>query len=440
MTPEIRYALSGPVHIAYSVFGDGPVDLVVSPGWVSNVAGVWQLPAPRVFYTKLSEFCRVLLFDKRGTGLSDRDVAMPSMEDRVDDLRAVMDDAGFGSACVFGISEGGSLSMVFAAAYPQRTQKLALFGTFAKRVWSPDYPWAPTPEERQDYLDMIERSWGQQMDIAAIAPSATRDAETARKLSEYYRSAASPSAAVALARLNTHFDIRHVLPTIQVPALVMHRTGDADVKVGQGKWIASQIPNAKYIEYPGDDHVPFYGDSDSVIADLQEFLTGERPLLDVDRVLATVMFTDIVGSTQLAAKLGDHKWISLLEQHDALAKKAVEEHRGRWIKSTGDGALAVFDGPARATRCAQRIVKEAPSLGLEIRAGLHSGEIELRGDDVGGIAVHIASRVANEAGPSEVLVTRTVKDLTSGAGLNLTDRGEKTLAGVPESWRLFGAS
>jgi class 3 adenylate cyclase/pimeloyl-ACP methyl ester carboxylesterase len=437
MTPEVHYAKSGNVHIAYAVAGKGPVDLVVAPGWVSNVAAAWTSPPHRYFYTRLSAFCRLFLFDKRGTGMSDRDVAVPTMEERMDDLRAVMDAVGVRKTAIFGISEGGSLAMLFAATHPKRTTKLALYGTFARRLWSPDYPWAPTPEERQRHYELIEAQWGGEMDVRAIAPSAAADSERARLLSDYYRASASPSAAIALAKLNTLMDIRHALPSIQAPTLVMHRKGDAEVKVEQGRWIASQIPGARYVEMPGDDHVPFYGDSDAVIDELQEFLTGERPVHEVERVLSTVVFTDIVRSTQLATELGDRAWCALLEQHFSMVTTSVSAHRGRLVKTTGDGALATFDGPARASRCAQAIVLGARSLGLEVRAGVHCGEIELRGDDVAGIAVHIASRVAAEASPGEVLVSRTVRDLTSGAGLALVDRGSKILAGVSETVQLY---
>jgi pimeloyl-ACP methyl ester carboxylesterase len=437
MKPQVRYAKSGDVNVAYAVLGDGPVDLVLVPGWVSNISAAFDRPNQARFFEGLAEFSRLVIFDKRGTGLSDRMVSPPTIEERMDDLRSVMDAVGLERASIFGVSEGGSLAMLFAATYPHRTNSLALFGAFAKRVWSPDYPWAPTPEEREVFYDEIRNGWDSGMDLEKIAPSLKKSPTQLSDFADYLRLSASPSAAMALARINTDIDVRHVLPSIRVPTLVMNRTHDVDAKLEEARWIAGQIPNARFVEMEGSDHVPFIGNSDAVIAELQEFLTGHRPAPAYERVLATVLFTDIVRSTATAASIGDSAWCELLRRHDDMISREVSLHRGRIVKSTGDGALAIFDGPARGTQCALRIVQAAEEMGIGVRAGLHSGEIELLDDDIGGLAVHIASRVAALAGRGEVLVTRTVKDLTSGSALKLVDRGKHDLAGVPERWRLY---
>jgi len=439
---ETKYARSGDVHIAYQVVGEGPLDLVYVPGWVSHVELAWEEPTLARFLGRLASFSRLITFDKRGTGLSDRvsDDKLPTLEERMDDLRAVMDAVGSERAAVFGVSEGGNLCALFAATYPERTTALVMFGAFAKRIWSPDYPWAPTPEQRQEEHRLVEREWGNLMDLAHYVPSKIGDEGFASRLATYLRRAASPGAAVALLRMNTQIDIRGVLPTIRVPTLVIHRTGDRDVNVEEGRWLAEQVPRARFVELPGDDHFPWVGDQDVILDEIQEFLTGVRPAPEVDRVLTTVLFTDIVGSTEWAARLGDRAWKELLERHHSLVRTELARFRGREVDTAGDGFFSTFDGPARAIRCACSIRDGLRQLGIEIRAGLHTGEVELTGDRVRGIAVHIGARVAAAAQPSEVLVSSTVKDLVAGSGIRFADRGAHVLKGIPGEWHLFAAA
>jgi pimeloyl-ACP methyl ester carboxylesterase len=437
--PQTEYARSGDLNIAYQVVGDGPLDLVWVPPWVSHVEEAWEEPACAGFLKRLASFSRLIVFDKRGTGMSDRVPAdrLPTLEERMDDMRAVMDAAGVERAAVFGSSEGGNMAVLFAATYPERTIALVTFGIFAKRVWSEDYPWAPTPEERERFFEVIEREWGRQMDIADLAPSAIRDPEFGARLTRWFRRAASPGAALALARMNTEIDVRAVLPTIQAPTLVLHRTGDRDSNVEGGRWIAAQIPNAKFIELDGDDHIPWVGDGESVLAAIEEFLTGQRPLPEPDRVLATLLFTDIVDSTVRAVALGDRAWRELLEQHHQIVRSELDRWRGRELDTAGDGFFASFDGPARAVRCAAGVVARVRELGLALRAGVHTGECERVEGSLRGVAVHIAARVAAQAAAGEVLVSSTVKDLVAGSGLEFDDRGTTVLKGIPGEWRIF---
>jgi pimeloyl-ACP methyl ester carboxylesterase len=442
MMPETRYARSGKVNIAYQVTGEGPLDLVYVPGWVSHVELAWEEPTLASFLGRLASFSRLITFDKRGTGLSDRvpDDQLPTLEQRMDDLRAVMDAAGSRRAALFGVSEGGNMSVLFAATYPERTAALVTFGCFAKRVWSPDYPWAPTPESRELEYEHIEREWGKLMDLSQYIPSRMNDAEFVRRLAAYLRRSASPSAAVALLRMNTQIDVRAVLPAIAVPTLVVQRTDDHEVNVEEGRWMAARIPGARFVELPGDDHLPWIGDQDSVLDEVQEFLTGIRPTRDVDRVLATVLFTDIVSSTEHIVRMGDKAWHDLLARHHAMVRRELVSFRGREVNTAGDGFFATFDGPARGVRCALTIVTAARQLGAPIRAGLHVGEVELKGDTIAGMAVHIGARVASLAGANEVLVSSTVKDLVSGSGLRFQDRGAHALKGMPGEWQLYAAS
>ncbi len=442
MAAKTQYTRSGDVHIAYQVVGEGSLDLVYVPGWISHVELAWEEPTLARFLRRLASFSRLIMFDKRGTGLSDRvpNDKLPTLEERIDDLRAVMDAVGSERAAVFGFSEGGNLSALFSATYPERTTALITFGTFAKRIWSPDYPWAPKPKDREQSYELMEREWGNMMDLAHYVPSKANDTQFLRRLATYFRRSASPGAAVALLRMNTQIDIRHVLPAIRVPALVIHRTGDRDANVEEGRWLAGQIANARFVELPGEDHLPWVGDSDAVVDEIQEFLTGVRSSPESNRVLATVLFTDIVGSTEHAARLGDRAWRDLLDSHHAFVRKELARFRGREIKTVGDAFIATFDGPARAVRCACSIRDVVSQLGIEIRAGLHIGEIELTDGDIGGIAVHIAARVIAAAGPSDVLVSSTVKDLTAGSGIGFVDRGAQLLKGVPDEWRLFAVT
>ena len=439
MRPETRYAKRSGIAIAYQTFGAGP-DLVVCPGWVSNVEYGWEIPEGARFNEELARFSRVTLFDKRGTGLSDREVGAPTLEERMDDLRAVMDEIGIETAHVFGYSEGGSMAMLFAASAPDRVRSLILFGTFACRRPQPDYPWAPTPEKRREFYETIENHWHEEMDIATIAPSLAHDPAARRRFATYYRMSASPQGALALARLNTEIDIRHVLPSIRVPTLVMHREHDQDASAEEARYIASRIPGAELALYPGADHVPFAGSTGPVLDEIRAFVTGTRERVEDDRILATVLFTDVVGSTVLAGKLGDREWRDRLERHHRAVERHVAAFRGRLVKLMGDGALALFDGPGRAVRCGHAIAADPGAPEIAVRCGVHTGEVERMADDVGGIAVHVAARVMSEAGAGEVLATSTVRDLCSGSGLVFEDRGTRELAGIAEPWRLYEVS
>jgi pimeloyl-ACP methyl ester carboxylesterase len=439
--PKTHYAKSGDVSIAYQVAGKGPFDLLWVPGWISNVEESWEVPEYARFLGRLASFSRLILFDKRGTGLSDRvsNERLPTLEERMDDVRAVLDAADSRRAAVFGASEGGNMSVLFAATYPERVRALVLAGVYAKRVWSPDYPWAPTREQREREYELLEREWAEEMDVAVLAPSAVGDVALMRAIASFFRRSASPGAAVALLRMNTEIDTRAVLPTIGVPTLVLQRSGDRDVKAEEGRWIAGQIPGAKYVELAGDDHLVWI-DADVLVDEVEAFLTGFRRGPQPDRVLATILFTDIVGSTQRAAAEGDRRWRELLEEHHRLVRDQLERFRGQEIDTAGDGFFASFDGPARAIRCAYAICKAVHSLGLELRAGVHTGECEIVNDKLAGIAVHTGARVAAQAAAGEVLVSSTVKELVAGSGIEFVDRGESQLKGVPGTWRLYGVA
>ncbi|MGH3078310.1 MAG: adenylate/guanylate cyclase domain-containing protein [Gaiellaceae bacterium] len=434
--PETRYAKSGDVNIAYQVVGEGPLDLVLVPGFISHLELDWQGPGYAQMLDRLSSFARLIRFDKRGTGLSDRPGGLPDLETRMDDVRAVMDAVGAERAALMGYSEGGPLTMLFAATYPERSSSLVLYGTYAKRRDpDDDYPWCATWEERQAYADDVEREWGTEADLGTMAPNA-RDAEV-----EWWRTrargAASPGAAKALILMNSNIDVRGVLTAIHVPTLVLHRTGDRDSRPQEGRYIAERIEGARFVELDGEDHSPWI-EPDQILDEVEEFLTGVRRGPDVRRVLATVLFTDIVGSTTKAVELGDSRWRSLLEQHHAAVRRELERFRGSEIDTAGDGFLATFDGPARAVRCAQAIRSALRPLEIDITAGVHAGEVELAADGaIAGVAVHIGARVAGHAQPGEVLVSSTVKDLVAGSGLEFEDRGVHELKGVPGEWRLY---
>ena len=425
--PQTRYAKSNGVNIAYQVAGDGPVDLVYVPGWVSHVELAWELPELVLGFERLASFSRLILFDKRGTGMSDPvpTTELPSLEERMDDVRAVMDAVSSERAAIFGASEGGSMSMLFAAAYPERTVALCTFGSTARRIRTEEYPWAPTWEERQEALSSVEEMWTSGLDWADVAPSL--DPSRLAELSRYYRRCASPGAAVALMRMNTFVDVRDVLPTIHVPTVVLHRTDDGDAHVEEGRYLAAQIPGARFVEFAGADHSWWTQDRDAILDELEELVTGVRPAPEPNRVLATVLFTDLVRSTERLSDLGDHEWAELLKRHHAAVRRELERFRGREIDSAGDGFFATFDGPARAIRCAAAIRDSAREMGIELRAGLHTGECELLGEKVAGIAVHVGARVASAAAPNEVLVSSTVRDLVSGSGIAFEGRGEREL-------------
>jgi pimeloyl-ACP methyl ester carboxylesterase len=437
MAPETRYAKSGEVNIAYQVVGDGPFDLVWVPGWISNVEESWEVPEYSHFLERLASFARLILFDKRGTGLSDRvsNDRLPTLEERMDDVRAVLEAAGSERAAVLGASEGGNLSILFAATYPERVRALVLAAIYAKRIWSPDYPWAPTPEEREREHQTLERDWAGTMDLAELAPSALADPALAKRIATFFRRSASPGAAVALNRMNTEIDTRAILPTIAVPTLVVHRAGDRNVKVEEGRWIAAQIPGAQFVQLDGDEHLVWVGD-DTLLDEVESFLTGVRRGPEPDRQLATVLFTDVAASTETAARLGDRRWRELLGQHHRLVRLELERFRGVEIDTAGDGFFATFDGPARAIRCAVAIRDRLRSIGIEIRAGVHTGECEVAGGSVRGIAVHTGARVAGQAHAGQVLVSGTVKDLVAGSGIVFTDAGARELKGVGV-WHLY---
>jgi pimeloyl-ACP methyl ester carboxylesterase len=439
MEPQTRYARSEDLHIAYQVVGAGPRDLVLVPPFVSHIEHYWENPLVSRFLTRLASFSRLILFDKRGTGLSDRvpPDRLPTLEQRMDDVRAVLDAAGSQRAALFGPSEGGPMSALFAATHPQRTSALILYGTFASSIRDAAYPWAMDPKERDKVIQAISDRWGQGTYVDLLAPSLAGDERFRNWWARLERLGASPGAAMALRRMNGQIDIRQTLSAIRVPTLVLHRSGDLDTSIEEGRYLAAHIPGARFVDLPGADHLPWVGDQDTLLDEVQEFLTGTRPAAEPDRVLATVVFTDIVASTERAAELGDRRWRDLLFSHHAIVRRELERFRGREVKTVGDGFLATFDGPARAVRCACAIRDGVGGLGLSIRAGLHTGECELIGDDVGGIAVHIGARVAATARAGEVLVSSTVKDLVVGSGIQFVDRGSHRLKGVPGSWRLF---
>jgi len=433
MQPETRYARSGDLHIAYQVFGAGSVDLVLVPGFISNVEETWDNPSAARWLGRLGRFARVIAFDKRGTGLSDRTGSVPSLDERMDDARAVMDAARSERAVLLGISEGGSLATLFAASHPDRCSSLILYGAFAKFS-----SWYATEEKLAAFYRYVEEKWGTGESAWKYAPSMADDASFKKIWARHERVGATPAAAKALMRMNQEIDISSVLSAIRVPTLVIHRTQDTAVSIEAGRYLAHHIPNARLAEFAGADHLPYIGESAGDIADeIQEFVTGSRPDVEPDRILATVLLTDIVNSTKQASELGDRRWRTLLDQHDDLVRQEISRFRGREVKTLGDGFLATFDGPARAVRCATAITEAVRALGLEVRCGVHTGEIEMKDDDIGGIAVHVAARIAALAEGGQVLVSRTVRDLVAGSNLRMENRGNYTLKGLSESMPLF---
>jgi class 3 adenylate cyclase len=434
MEAPVRYAKSGDVHLAYRVFGDGPRDIVLIPGTLSHIELTWELPSYPHLLRRLTAFARVIVFDKRGQGLSDR-VAEQTLDERIGDVRTVMDDAGSERATIYGWSEGGQMCLMFSATYPERTSSLVLYGTYAS---TKDPPRSLTRERLEEILSNRESHWGEGVMLEFNAPSAAKDPAVREVFGRLERASASPGSILALSRANFEIDVRHILPAIHVPTLILHRVGDAMVPVECGRYLARNIPGAFFKEIPGTDHTVLDNETQDVIADyIEEFITGERRRLESDRVLATVMFTDIVRSTQRAAEMGDSRWRGLLADWYALMRKELGAFHGREVDTAGDGLLATFDGPARAIRCACSMRDRVHGLGLQVRTGLHTGECELAGEKVIGIAVHIGARVAALADPDEVLVSSTVKDLVAGAGLRFSDRGAHTLKGVSDEWRLF---
>jgi class 3 adenylate cyclase len=438
--PVTHYVKSDDVHIAYQVIGDGSLDLLFVPGFVSHVEATWQSPASS-FFRRLASFSRLILFDKRGTGMSDRGSQIFTLEQRMHDVRAILDAVGSERAALFGVSEGGPMSLLYAATYPERTSALILYGSYAKRSWAPDYPLGWNDEQWQRFLENIERNWGtpQGISIDMWAPSLARDPNAAERLAAYFRTAASPGAAAAIMKMNSEIDVRHVLPTIRAPTLILHRVGDRVIEIEHARRLAQAIRGAKLIELPGTDHTFWVSDGGLLLDHVEQFLTGKHHAQDRERVLATVLFADVVGSTERAVAIGDRSWRELLAAFRAKVRDTLRNFNGREINTAGDGFLAAFDGPARAIRCAGAIREGARSLGLEVRCGLHTGECELVGEDLAGIAVHIGARVTALAAPGEVLVSQTVRDLVAGSGLTFAERGVHTLKGVPSEWRLFQA-
>jgi pimeloyl-ACP methyl ester carboxylesterase len=438
VSAPIQYAKSRDVNIAYQVTGDGPFDLVLVPGFVSHLDNDWAHPSSAHMLDRLGSFARLIRFDKRGTGLSDRSVGLPDLETRMDDVRAVMDAVGSESAALVGYSEGGAMSILFAATHPRRVRALVLYGAYGLRSGpDDDYPWCETWEERRAYAAAVEREWGIEADMTRMAPDA--DASLAEWWMARARASASPAAARDLVLMNSQIDVRHVLPSIQAPTLVAHRTGDRDSRVEEGRYLAARIPGARFVELPGATHVPWW-EPDDLLDEIEEFLTGVRPTHVEERVLATVLFTDIVASTEHARAVGDHAWTELLARHDAAVRRQLARFDGEEVDTAGDGFFAVFDGPARAIRCALSVRDAVAPLGLEVRAGVHTGEVERpHGSSPRGIAVHTGARIVGAASAGEVLVSATTRDLVAGSGLDFDDRGEVELKGVGAR-RLYAAS
>jgi class 3 adenylate cyclase len=441
-----RYARTGQVHIAYQTVGDGPLDLVFLPGVVSNVELAWEEPHWARFYEQLASFSRLILFDRRGTGLSDRVSGVPPLEERMEDVRAVLDAVGSERAALFGSMDAGAMFALFAATYPERVSALVLFATQPRWTAAPGYPWGLSAEESCLWIEEGERRFGDPDYVKELlyrfCPSSRADRRLLDAMTRIWRHSASPSGLAAFRRMNLEIDIRHVLPTIRVPTLVLQRSDDRFVRPEVGRYVAERIPGALYDEVPGADLVPWLGDSKRVVDSVDQFLAGvweERAWEEAepDRQLSTVMFTDIVDSTAKAVELGDAQWRKLLREHHALVRRQLVRFRGREIDTAGDGFFATFDGPARAIHCARAVVEALSATGVTVRAGLHTGECELSDGKVGGIAVHIGSRVADHAAPGEVLVSSTVKDLVAGSGIAFADRGHHDLRGIPGEWRLY---
>jgi pimeloyl-ACP methyl ester carboxylesterase len=442
--PEIRYAQNGDVHIAYQTIGDGPLDIVFVDGFITHLGAQWEDLAYRRFAERLASFARVILFDKRGMGLSDR-VAAGTLEERMDDVGAVMEAVGSERAALIGVSEGGPMSILFAATYPERTHSLILCGAEVKEEITDDWPWGEsTRAEHEEWVRAVPERWGTiemaRAVVAGVMPSAADDQGAAEAWRRILVDGASPGAAIAFVDMAFGIDVRSIVPSVDVPTLIVHTSGDKICRVENARWLAEHLPGAHYVELEGEDHVPWGENADEIHAEIQEFLTGVREPHAPERVLATILFTDIVGSTERAHELGDRRWAELLERHHASIRRELARYRGREIDTAGDGFFAAFDGPARAIRCARAAVESIRGIGLDIRAGLHTGECEVMGDSLGGIAVHIGARVASQAGAGEILVSSTVRDLVAGSGVEFKDRGLAVLKGVPGEWRLYAVA
>jgi class 3 adenylate cyclase len=440
-TPETHYVKSDDVHIAYQVLGDGPFDLLFVPGFISNVEALWRSPDQSAFFRRLASFCRLILFDKRGTGMSDHGARDFTLEQRMHDVQAILDTVGCKKAALFGVSEGGPMCLLYAATYPQRTSALVIYGSYAKRSPAPGYPYGWDDQQWQAVIEDMERNWGspQSLSVRMRAAGTGDDPHVAERIAAYYRASASPGAAAAIMRMNREIDVRYILSATHVPTLVLHRMGDPVIEVGHARYLAQHIPGAKLVELAGNVHTPWLGNRDAVLDEVEQFLTGAQRVREPERLLATVLFADIAGSTERVAAIGDDPWRELLNEFYVQVREVLERYRGREISTAGDGFLAAFDGPARAIRCADALGGAVRPLGLKVRCGIHTGECELIGRDLAGIAVHIGARVAGLATPGEVLVSQTVRDLVAGSGLAFEDRGSHRLKGVPDEWRLFRA-
>jgi class 3 adenylate cyclase len=441
MPPETRYARSGDIGIAYQVYGEGEMDLVLAFPFLSHLDLMWESPALSHFLRRLGSFARVLVFDRRGVGLSDPVAGAPTLEERMDDVRAVMDAAGSERAALLGMSEGATMCMLFAATYPERTSALVLWGAMARSTAAPDYPWAPEKEAaREAQEELIAPLWGKGATVEIFSPSLAETPGAREFQARFERQAASPMRVQQLFEMFLDTDVRGALSLIQAPTLVLHRRQDRAVNYRAARWLAEQIEGSSYTELEGTDHFPWVGDSNAALEAIEEFLTGVRPGPAPERVLATVLFTDIVDSTRLATELGDRRWRDLLGEHQKLVRDRLQRFEGHEIKTTGDGFLATFDGPTRAAECARAIADDMPALGIEVRAGLHTGEVETIGDDIGGIAVHVAARIAALADARTVLASRTVRDLAVGSGIEFELVGRHALKGIPDEWDVYSVS
>lgn len=437
--PETRYVQNGDVNIAYQVLGNGPIDVVFVMGWISHLEYFWKHHLFATFLDRLASFSRLILFDKRGTGLSDRVPLseLPTLEQRMEDVHAVMDAVGSERAVLIGVSEGGPMCSLFAATYPERTTALVMIGTYAKRIKDDDYPWAPSVEQRSAFFDLVKRDWGKPVGIDERAPSLAQDEEFREWWATYLRMGASPGAAVALTQMNAEIDVRNVLPLVRVPTLVIHRTGDKCLKVEEGRYVAEKIPGSRFVEFEGDDHLPFVGDQESILNEIERFVTGTRYAGDIDRVLATVMNVRIIDPAAEADKRGNESWHVLLDRAQIFVRRQLELFKGRETSFGAHGVVATFDGPARAIRCAKALMESAGGLGVRVQAGLHTGECDLLNGVYSGFAFELAGRIADVAEPGNILVSRTVKDLVAGSGIDFTEAGIREFDGVDGEWRLF---
>lgn len=441
MAPQTRYARSGDTHIAYQCSGDGPIDLLWVPTWIWQGEHVWDEPGVARLFRRIGSFARLITFDRRGSGMSDPVVGAPTLEEQMDDVVAVLDAVGSQQAAVFAQLEAGAMATLFAATHPERTSALILYESMPRMTRADDYDWPPTPEEREQWIGTIGETWGTGDRVLGLTRSAAEDPRFREWAGKLERLATSPGTAMAFYRMHNETDVRPVLGSIQAPTLVLHRPGDSLIDIRHSRYLADHIPGARFVGLPGEDTIMFSGDQGTLLAEVEEFLTGARHAPDPERILATVMFSDIVDSTRRAAEVGDRRWRELLERMESEVGRALMRFRGRAVKTMGDGFLATFDGPARGIRCATAIRDAARAqFGLEVRSGLHTGEVEVMGDDLGGIAVHIGARVGGIARGGEVLVSGTVKDLVVGSGIEFEDRGEQELKGVPGQWRLWAVA